>query len=91
MIFYDINNNPIEIVEAIKYRGIESLPQNTEQGVMPFSVNVNIPFGSYTLPQYSKGIMVCSGNDAILLAVDPSGDLYTAFRNTRNWGNYQKK
>jgi hypothetical protein len=43
-----------------------------------------------TFPAYSKGLYSSSGDsgsDAILLTVDPSGHVRSAYRNGSNWGN----
>lgn len=60
---------------------------------MSFTASTNIAFGSYTLPTYSKGVIVSSGvggNDAILYASSSDGNVFSAFRNGTSWGSFRK-
>ena len=70
--------------------GISALSDIGEVGII-FTVNSDIPFGSYTLPTYAKGITIGFKNsDMALIAVSPTGKLYCAFRNGREWGSFRE-
>ena len=57
-----------------------------------FSVQVgDTTGGTLSIPSWSKGIFITVGTaDGILISVDTSGNLYTAFRNNNKWINGRK-
>lgn len=55
-----------------------------------FTTSSNIPFGDYILLIYTKGIIIPTANDAILIAVDYQGNRYSAFCNTGEWKAFRK-
>lgn len=69
---------------------IKALPLKNENAHYCFTVDSPIPFGSYTLPTYSKGIYIASWSDAVLIAVDFTGVLYIGFRNNGKWERFRK-
>lgn len=77
-------------IECAKLIPIKALPSKSENAHYCFTVDTSIPFGSYTLPMYAKGIYIAHWGDAVLLAVDFTGMLYIGFRNGGNWGNFRK-
>lgn len=64
---------------------------NTSKYFLPLSFGISFEIGSVMIPQYSKGmLMTYNSGDAALIAIDPRGNLYTAFRNGTTW-QYGKK
>ena len=67
-------------ITAISDLGTESCFFNATQ-------NITLSPSAMTIPQYSKGLFITSGSDAIIVAITSSGHLIIAYRNGSNWVN----
>ncbi|MBQ8662352.1 MAG: InlB B-repeat-containing protein [Eubacterium sp.] len=66
---------------------ISSLPTDTSDSFL-FTCTAGVTCGSITIPQYAKGILICSyasSYDAVVIAVDANLNLYLGFRNYTTW------
>lgn len=83
-----IDNNYTQFYNQRIAKEIHHLPTTSEERYsMPVSAGSIIPFpGGLIIPTYSKGMYVCNGGeDAAIIMVDVSNNLYVGFRNKVNW------
>lgn len=88
------------MLEIIRKDYIDSLTRLTYLTQLPdptsltrpifFTTSNDISFGDHTMLTYTKGIIIPTGNDASLIAIDYQGNRYSAFCNTGKWVNFRK-
>lgn len=71
---------------------IRSLPTSFDDESFLFQVDKNITIQDEYIPVYSRGIFINSGesNDALLIAISPSKNIYIGFRNNGEWTSLRK-
>lgn len=85
---YDKNDNVRKLSERSDNLRVlvieESMPSYDYTGMFYVGKNVNID--GITIPQFSRGFLVCeSTSDGAGIAIDPSRLIYALFRNNGVW------
>lgn len=73
------------IAGELKASDITSAPTSTNSFF--FGTSAALSVGGVTIPKWSKGVFIADSSDGVIIAIDPNGNIYSAFRNSGSWSN----